>query len=396
MHLAMFDDERALAAAVAPQLLRCRDGGQVTQYFGASEARDTPEEHLAAAIVLCWSADSQGAYDEFRTANRRAIERSDLPVAVCALERFAHHALLFGDVARAGSILDEAVALSARHALPEWMLRCAAAAARIAIDTGDLARASALFALARPHARERDARALLAPVGVGIAVEERDDAAFAYWSSSETVDAALLAADPSCATSATIAILGEAGMPDADVRTALRRALLLSLGSTENVELFSLAARYAELDEARLAADALVALVASERAYVKAHALLARAHVLVRCGERNAGVDRAGDAARAFSAMGLRRWMNEAMMLLLRPDGTNASRQRGRRSDGAALTGREQQVAHLIRRGASNREVAVALQISEHTVERHVSSILGRLGLRSRWQIGDRKDANED
>ncbi|MGA9944581.1 MAG: helix-turn-helix transcriptional regulator, partial [Candidatus Cybelea sp.] len=54
-----------------------------------------------------------------------------------------------------------------------------------------------------------------------------------------------------------------------------------------------------------------------------------------------------------------------------------------------ALTGREEQVAQLIRRGARNREVAAALQISEHTVERHVSSILGRLGLRSRWQIAD-------
>jgi len=59
------------------------------------------------------------------------------------------------------------------------------------------------------------------------------------------------------------------------------------------------------------------------------------------------------------------------------------------RSTASALTGREQQVANLIRRGARNREVAVALQISEHTVERHVSSILGRLGLRSRWQIVD-------
>ncbi|MEO6835146.1 MAG: helix-turn-helix transcriptional regulator [Candidatus Tumulicola sp.] len=46
-------------------------------------------------------------------------------------------------------------------------------------------------------------------------------------------------------------------------------------------------------------------------------------------------------------------------------------------------------MAHLVRRGASNREVAHTLQISEHTVERHVSSILSRLGLRSRWQIVD-------
>jgi DNA-binding NarL/FixJ family response regulator len=92
----------------------------------------------------------------------------------------------------------------------------------------------------------------------------------------------------------------------------------------------------------------------------------------------------------------MRRWMNEAMMLLLRPESESGARRRRGRGDGAILTGREEQVAHLIRRGASNREVAVALQISEHTVERHVSSILGRLGLRSRWQIGDPKRGSED
>ncbi len=65
------------------------------------------------------------------------------------------------------------------------------------------------------------------------------------------------------------------------------------------------------------------------------------------------------------------------------------------RSPSATLTEREQQVADLIRRGARNREVASALQISEHTVERHVSSILGRLGLRSRWQIETRNSAQD-
>ena len=85
--------------------------------------------------------------------------------------------------------------------------------------------------------------------------------------------------------------------------------------------------------------------------------------------------------------MGLRRWTNEAMGLLVSQERAPDRRPRGR-FPSYALTEREEQVAQLIRRGARNREVAKALQISEHTVERHVSSILGRLGLRSRWQIG--------
>ncbi|MBV8491475.1 MAG: helix-turn-helix transcriptional regulator [Candidatus Eremiobacteraeota bacterium] len=122
--------------------------------------------------------------------------------------------------------------------------------------------------------------------------------------------------------------------------------------------------------------------------YAEAHHLLARAHLSLREGDRGAGIDSAGDAARAFDAIGLRSWTNEAMLLLVHQDGVADGSPR-RRPSAISLTRREQQVAHLIRRGASNREVARTLQISEHTVERHVSSILSRLGLRSRWQIVD-------
>ncbi|HKF36420.1 MAG TPA: response regulator transcription factor [Ktedonobacteraceae bacterium] len=54
--------------------------------------------------------------------------------------------------------------------------------------------------------------------------------------------------------------------------------------------------------------------------------------------------------------------------------------------DAAGLTNREREILRLIARGATNREVADALVISEGTVKNHLSNIFSRLGLRDRTQ----------
>jgi predicted ATPase/DNA-binding CsgD family transcriptional regulator len=53
----------------------------------------------------------------------------------------------------------------------------------------------------------------------------------------------------------------------------------------------------------------------------------------------------------------------------------------------AVLTHREEEVARLIERGLSNREIAGRLIMSERTVHAHVRNILSKLGLASRTQV---------
>ena len=53
-------------------------------------------------------------------------------------------------------------------------------------------------------------------------------------------------------------------------------------------------------------------------------------------------------------------------------------------SDAHGLTARELQVLRLVAAGKSNREVASALVISEHTVARHLQNIFTKLDLSSR------------
>jgi DNA-binding NarL/FixJ family response regulator len=59
------------------------------------------------------------------------------------------------------------------------------------------------------------------------------------------------------------------------------------------------------------------------------------------------------------------------------------------------LTRREQQVADLVARGLSNKDIATALVISQRTAESHVEHILTKLGLTSRAQVAAWKAAQQ-
>ncbi|WP_420497675.1 response regulator transcription factor [Parafrankia soli] len=51
------------------------------------------------------------------------------------------------------------------------------------------------------------------------------------------------------------------------------------------------------------------------------------------------------------------------------------------------MTKRERQVADLVARGLSNKEIAATLVISPRTAETHVQQILNKLGFTSRSRI---------
>ena len=53
-------------------------------------------------------------------------------------------------------------------------------------------------------------------------------------------------------------------------------------------------------------------------------------------------------------------------------------------ADAAGLTPRELEVLCLVAEGATNREIAQELLISQHTAKVHVRRVLSKLGLRNR------------
>jgi DNA-binding CsgD family transcriptional regulator/tetratricopeptide (TPR) repeat protein len=71
----------------------------------------------------------------------------------------------------------------------------------------------------------------------------------------------------------------------------------------------------------------------------------------------------------------------------LRNHGVAAPSRRGRRGYGAELSPREQEVARLLGRGHTNREIADVLFLSPRTVEQHVAKVLRKLNATSRADL---------
>jgi ATP/maltotriose-dependent transcriptional regulator MalT len=83
---------------------------------------------------------------------------------------------------------------------------------------------------------------------------------------------------------------------------------------------------------------------------------------------------------------------------LLRQLGIRTWRRGARRRASGDLSGlseREREVANLIAGGASNPDIAGTLFLSRKTVERHVSSILGKLEVKNRAQLAARMAAGD-
>ena len=157
-------------------------------------------------------------------------------------------------------------------------------------------------------------------------------------------------------------------------------------------ELLALTAQYGSKSDAKRAK--LLLLERLKRPYAavaQAYLELWEAHAAIRERKIHKTKSHAERAAQYFADLGWKRQQSEALALI----GKNKVLQRVADIDRLvifedlqpALTNREQQVAELVLQGLTNRAISEVLLISERTVESHMTSILNRLGLRSRWQL---------
>jgi DNA-binding CsgD family transcriptional regulator/ribonuclease BN (tRNA processing enzyme) len=127
------------------------------------------------------------------------------------------------------------------------------------------------------------------------------------------------------------------------------------------------------------------AIAANQRAGLPPSELQSRyelAKVLAQRGrreDRSEALVLAGDTARGAARLG---------MAPLRADAEQLSKMmRNGDSGPVGLTRREREIAELVGRGLTNRQIADVLHVAERTAENHVQHILTKLGFHNRSQI---------
>lgn len=150
-----------------------------------------------------------------------------------------------------------------------------------------------------------------------------------------------------------------------------------------------------DLDSAMLAAMAAQARGATELAQGEARAALG---ALRRAADAWRGLSNPYEAGRVRELIGhacrelgdedtARLELDAARAAFTELEAADLSRldlDRGPREERHGLSGRELEVLRLVAAGKSNREIATALSISEHTVARHLQNIFSKLGVSSR------------
>lgn len=169
------------------------------------------------------------------------------------------------------------------------------------------------------------------------------------------------------------------------------RAVAAELGELARLLGAQLLSAAAETVEARIAivegrhGEALAPLRRAWMAWQRLDAPFEAARARVQIGIAYRELGDAESAAMEFDAA---RWVFQQLGARPEIENLNAiAPALGGMERARGLTGREVEVLRLVADGRTNKEIAAALVISEHTVARHVQNMLAKLGFSSRAQL---------
>ena len=326
-----------------------------------------------AYATLAAALGAQGVYGPALTHARRAV-RNIAAKETHQLGLFTHNvlSLIYRDLlALPHAIwhLERALALARSFGAPFYTRHMAARLISLLIEAGEIVRGETLLA-----------EMLTPDTPMETLVQRRLWLARAELSfATGAPEAALRLVDDLIATALNIGDLGDRGIPRLSL---LRGKALIALG------------RYGEAEAALTAAAETAAAQGARPLLWRIHAALGRTH------------DAAGNPAKATAAFGTARgivatlaetvpetrmrtaFVRDAAATIPAHYRVATRAPRTTRAPAKAynggLTPREHEVVMQVTRGASNREIAATLFITEKTVETHLTHSLRKLGLRGR------------
>ncbi|HTU82148.1 MAG TPA: LuxR C-terminal-related transcriptional regulator [Candidatus Acidoferrales bacterium] len=334
--------------------------------------------------------DAEGAIAEFQRAVAAAQRDDDLVRAVVVWSSYGFNAMTLGRTGLALSCYQHAV-FAARRFRIAWLTPF------MCLELADMLFKLGDYSDAYEYLRQclqYDAQAALLDSvftenGLQIAMHAGDRDAIARCTRPGVVSEAFVSGEPSTVGAVAGAFAEwhvRSGRPD-EARRLLHRAVGHVNAVATIWELPIAVARFgvpSDLPKARRLIESRAALPNADVA--RACLALFDAYALKRA--EGAFEAAAREAIRRFETLGWRHLAGLARALLPAGSVPASAHPFDVRSDGESmLTAREREVAELVRKGMTNRSIAAELHISEHTVDSHVRSILGRLGLRSRYQI---------
>jgi DNA-binding CsgD family transcriptional regulator len=116
----------------------------------------------------------------------------------------------------------------------------------------------------------------------------------------------------------------------------------------------------------------------------QARLLLAHGRLLRRTGQRREAIELLRRANDLYAAMGAQPFAERARLELVACGLPGQPDKRGSVLD---MTSRESEVAHLVGRGMTNKEIAAELFVTPNTVEYHLGNVYAKLGLKGRQQL---------
>jgi DNA-binding NarL/FixJ family response regulator len=375
------------------EAMQCLEREEITS---ADALRIQVNYYYHKGFIYAMRGLASESYKNFEKALDCVKRDKDLYRTATALGDYGLCAMSLGDTERGKALYEQALLVVRRNHMGWLVPYLCLGYAEILARTGqyDAAHSYLVEALASDaHAALLEERFVV--VGIPIALYLRDEATLIKCTRPDALELAFQSREPAWIGPVTAAFAHLYALQGHKRRAQIivHRALEFVTYFDENSDFVLAIAQYgsqADIARALVLLEARMQLPSARVA--EACSYLFRAFVHRRMRERKQAQQMAATAAKCFDNLHWYAYGNLARSLIpsARPIApTSTSYGKHLYGPLQTLTKREQQVAELVLQGHTNGGIAQQLAIREHTVEKHLSSIMNRLGIRSRYQLGE-------